>query len=73
MLDSATADRPGDYAYPPDVTVVCPKCGQTSAFPLISRQENVVRYLGVCNAVYAPGHWCDASLSIEVSSHLLPA
>ncbi len=73
MLDSATADRPGDYAYPTDVTVVCPKCGQTSAFPLASSHDNVVRYVGVCNAVYAPGFWCDASLNIEVSSHHLPA
>ena len=73
MPDPSSVERPTDYTYPPTVNVVCPKCGRTSAFPLISRHENVVRYVGVCNALYAPGHWCDASLNIEVSSHLLPA
>jgi hypothetical protein len=72
MSDPATVNRPIGYAYPSRVTVVRPKCGQTSAFPLASSHDNVVRYVGVCNAVYAAGLWCDASLNIEVSSHLLP-
>ena len=73
MPDPTTLERPTGYAYPPNVDVVCPKCGQTSAFPLVSRHDNVVRYVGVCNAAYAPVNWCDASLNIEVSSHVLPA
>lgn len=73
MPDSAPLDRPKGYAYPPTVNVVCPRCGQTTGFPLVARHDNVVRYVGVCNASYAPGRWCDASVNIEVSSHLLPA
>ena len=71
--DMASKDPPIGYAYPPTVDVVCPKCGHTSAFPLASRHQNVVRYVGVCNAVQSPGFWCDASLNIEVISHVLPA
>lgn len=71
MSDPLPLDRPTDFDYPPSIQVVCPKCGQTSAFPLAASRRNVVRYVGVCNASYAPGMWCDASLNIEVSSHLL--
>ena len=61
------------YEYPPEVSIVCPKCGHTRSFPLAARRDKAIEYAGGCGAVYAAHSWCDAVLNIRVTSHLFPA
>ncbi len=61
------------YEYPLEVSVVCPKCGHTSSFPLAAKRDKAIEYAGVCGATYAPRLWCDAVLHVRVTSHLFPA
>ncbi len=61
------------YEYPQRVSVVCPKCGQMSAFAFVGTDGTTVEYAGVCGAAYAPRLWCDAVLNLQVTSHIFPA
>ena len=60
------------YEYPPEVSLVCPKCGHTSSFPL-AKADQAIEYAGVCGSTYAPRSYCDAVLIVRVTSHLFPA
>ncbi len=74
MSDEAIGlDPSAAYEYPQLISIVCPKCGHLSAFPLAIKQQDSVEYAGVCGAVSAPGMWCDAVLRVRVTSHLFPA
>ena len=72
VRDIIPGPAPG-YEYAPEVSIVCPKCGHTSSFPLAARRATAIEYAGVCGAAYAPRSWCDAVLSVRVTSHLFPA
>ena len=61
------------YDYPPRASVVCPKCGHMSSFPIIEIVQHTVAYAGVCGASIEPGIWCDAMVHLEVMSHVWPA
>ena len=65
-------DRAAGYEYPAEVSVVCPKCGHTSSFPLAAKRDRVIEYAGVCGATYARRSYCDAVLNVRVTSHLFP-
>ncbi len=60
------------YQYAPEVSLVCPKCGHTSSFPLAAKRDKAIEYAGVCGATYAPRSWCDAVLNVRVTSHFFP-
>lgn len=64
---------PDGYDYPPLISVVCPKCGHMSSFPLAANTGPGLEYAGVCGTNYEPGLWCDAMLILQVISHQLPA
>ena len=66
-------DPNAGYEYPPEMSIVCPKCGHTSSFPLATGRDKTIEYAGVCGATYAPRSWCDAVLHVRVTSHLFPA
>ena len=61
------------YDYPPRASVVCPKCGRMSSFPLIEIVQHTLAYTGVCGAGIGPGLWCDAMVHLEVTAHVWPA
>ena len=61
------------YQYAPEVSLVCPKCGHTSSFPLAAKLDKAIEYAGVCGATYARRSYCDAVLNVRVTSHLFPA
>ena len=60
------------YEYPPRASVVCPKCGHMSSFPLVEIVQHTLSYAGVCGASTEPGLWCDAMVHLEVTSHVWP-
>ena len=64
---------PNGYEYPAMVSVVCPKCGHMSSFPLVANIGHALEYAGVCGANFDPGLWCDAMLILQVTAHLAPA
>ena len=62
-------DAAPTYRYPPRMSVVCPKCGQLSAFPFQEKHKTTVRYAGVCGTLDEPGRWCDAVIAVQVTTH----
>ena len=73
MPDGADARvPPAGFHYPPRASVVCPRCGHMSVFPFVAKNDHTVDYAGVCGAADGPGVWCDAVLTVRVTSHLFP-
>ena len=64
--------EPSTYDYPARVSVVCPKCGNLSEFPVATKHDHTIEFVGVCGASAARS-WCDAVIRVEVSAHRFPA
>ena len=61
------------YRFPAEVRISCPKCGNLSRFPVAKNSGRMLEYASVRGANFAPGQWCDAMLTLQVTAHLRPA